>query len=248
MKINTSRNQAFFSPSHESVLCFFFFFFLNIDGIGYMLFLGDVFFKSVFIFEVEPVCSLPAALACILLYILRGWIDVAGPPARTVIAQACCSGRSLSRGSQAENLCAIPMPPLKSTRQSQHHHLLLHHAVIWPHQWDQPPGSCSAPSAPLATRGQPATGTQRKRLHWQLNTLLNGCSLIHSWERQGVPMTTRHPLRCVSLTPMTNFPALEAQVLLERQHCADTPNKFEGEIAVTIITGWSFVVVCFCCF
>lgn len=41
------------------------------------------------------------------------------------------------------------MPPLKSMRQSQHHHLLLHHAVIWPDQWVGPRGSCSTPSAPL---------------------------------------------------------------------------------------------------
>lgn len=89
--------------------------------------------KILFIFfEVEPVRSLPAGAACILLYILRGWIGVSGPPARTVIAQACRSGRGLSRGGQAENLCAIPVPPLKSTRQSLHHHLLLHRAVIWP--------------------------------------------------------------------------------------------------------------------
>ncbi|MEQ2268381.1 hypothetical protein XENORESO_003562 [Xenotaenia resolanae] len=49
----------------------------------------------------------------------------------TVIAQARRSGGGLFRGGQAENLCAIPMPPLKSARQSLHHHLLLHHAVIW---------------------------------------------------------------------------------------------------------------------
>lgn len=142
--------------------------------------------KSMFIlFEVEPVCGSPAALACILLYILWGWIGLAGPPARTVIAQACCSARSLYRGSQAENLCAIPMPPLRSTRQSRRNHLLLQHAVIWPHQRDGQLLHTLCPTAPWPRRGRPATGTQRKRQHWQGGFLLNGWSLIHSWERQG---------------------------------------------------------------
>lgn len=65
-------------------------------------------------------------------------MGVARPPARMVIARTRCSGRGLSRGSQAENLCAIPMPPLKSKRQSQHHHLPVHHAVIWPQHRDGP--------------------------------------------------------------------------------------------------------------
>lgn len=132
-------NQASISSLFMNLFCPSFAIIFYIESIGYIPSLRDVFWKSAFIFfEVEPVCSLPAGLACILLYILWGWIGVAGPPARMVIAQACRSGRSLSRSSQAENLCAIPMPPLKSTRQSQHHHLLLHHAVIWPDQWDGP--------------------------------------------------------------------------------------------------------------
>lgn len=58
-------------------------------------------------------------------------------------------------------------------------------------------------------------------------------------------MTTRHPLRCVPLIQTTNFPALEQQVLFERRHCADKPNKCKAaiqnqSIAVPIITGWSF--------
>lgn len=79
MKINGSRNQASIFPSaHESVLsrfCFLFLFsfFFNTESIGYIPSPGDVFGgkKRTFIFfEVEPVCSSPAALACILLYIL----------------------------------------------------------------------------------------------------------------------------------------------------------------------------------
>lgn len=35
---------------------------------------------------------------------------------------------------------------------------------------------------------------------------------------------------------MTNFHALEEQVLFERQHCADKPNKCKAEIAVSVIT------------
>lgn len=140
-----------------------------------------MFWKSAFIFfEVEPVHALPAALACILLYILWSWIGVAGPPARMVIAQAHCSGRSLCQGSQAENLCAIPMPPLKNTRQSRHRHLLLHHAVIYA-LMGQAPGQLLhtlCPRCPVA--GQHASGTQRKWLHWQLVSPLNGRSLIHS--------------------------------------------------------------------
>ncbi len=37
---------------------------------------------------------------------------------------------------------------------------------------------------------------------------------------------------------MTNFSALEEQVLFERRHCADKPNKCKAEIAVPIINWW----------
>lgn len=164
-----------------------------------------------------------------------------------VIAQACCSGRSLSRGSQAENLCAIPMPPLKSTRQSQHHHLLVHHAVIWPHQWDGPRAAAPhpLPCCPMAQKGatcywdteETATLTARLSIEWLE-------SHSHLGET-GVPMTTRPPLRCVFLTQMTNFPASVEQVLFERQHCADKPNKCKVDIAVPIITPWSFFLLFF---
>lgn len=56
-------------------------------------------------------------------------------------------------------------------------------------------------------------------------------------------MTTRHPLRHLPLTQMTNFPAVEEQVVSERQHCADKPNKCKTEIqnqSIGVITGWSF--------
>lgn len=105
--------------------------------------------KSTFVvFEVEPVYSLPAGLACILLYILWGWIGVAGPPARMVIAQACRSGRSLSRGSQAENLCAIPMPRLRA--QDNPSITICFCTMPSSGQTNGTgPGSCFTPSAPL---------------------------------------------------------------------------------------------------
>lgn len=59
-----------FCPAYASPpLRLFFFFFFNIDSVGYIAFLGDVLRK---VFEVEPVHGLPAARACILLYILWG--------------------------------------------------------------------------------------------------------------------------------------------------------------------------------
>lgn len=122
--------------------------FFYIGSIGCIPSQRDVLKSAFVVFEVEPVCSLPAGLARILLYILRGWIGVAGPPARMVIAQACRSGRSLSWGSQAENLCAIPMPPLRA-RDNPSITICFCTMPSSGQTNEAAPGSCSTPSAPL---------------------------------------------------------------------------------------------------
>lgn len=145
-------------------------------------------------------------------------MGVARPPARLVIAQAFGSGgEGLCRSSQAENLCAIPVPPLRQSRCS---HLLFFSFFFF----------CDAPSSGFnfkkrkkrGTRGQllwpprglrggrPAAGSQEETatLTAKLPIEWTG-GLIHGGERPGVPMTTRHPLCSVSLTQMTNFPAFK---------------------------------------
>lgn len=150
------------------------FFFLNIESIPYICSPGDAFWNIVFIFfEVEPVCSLPAGVACILLYILWAWIGVAGPPAKMVIAQACRSDKKLVSGQPGVKPLCHPHAT------SEEHETIVSIAICFctmPSSGQSngtSPGSCSTPTAPWPGRGQPASGTRRKPLHWQLDFPLN---------------------------------------------------------------------------
>lgn len=82
-----------------------------------------------------------------------------------------------------------PLPPKKRDRRG---------SCITPAL--RPPRGLQRGRPAAGSREETATLTARLPFEW-------GRGLIHGGERPGVPMTTGHPLRSVSLTQMTNFPA-----------------------------------------
>ena len=76
---------------------------------------------------------MPAGVACILLYILRGWIGAAGPPARMIIAQACRSRGGTACFGAARRKTSVPSPcHLWRAKDNPSITIcFLHHAVIW---------------------------------------------------------------------------------------------------------------------